>query len=365
MKIAVYSDSIDFGGHEIMIVKIANALSKRHDVYFLFFNKELGDKLSESVHKIRIPVSSKRPYGGLNSLNIRDILYLRRIFSEIKPELSIISQGLIELGLKGMWASRLARIKTVSYIPLCLSYREMKAPLGWIRDLFNQKYYNLFDGFITISEEQKHLIERYLKVKKNVFVLNNFVALSSMQINATKDAPHEGTLRIGLIGRIVFAQKGQDRTIDIARILKNRSINFKFIIVGEGKDKGKLLKLVKKNELDDFFLFKGWVADKKAVYSDMDVVLSTSNFEGVPLVLLECIAFKKMIIAPNKGIFKEYLDAEFLYSSYEEAAYKLSNVEPLKKRFEGKITEMREGILKKYNRLNFENTLYSIIDNFK
>lgn len=365
MKIAIYSDSIVFGGHEIMAEEIANALSKRHDVYFLFFDKELGEKLSESVHKIGIPIRTRYPYGGLNSLNIRDIFYLRRIFSEIKPELSIISQGLIELGLKGMWASRLARIKTVSYIPQCLSYREMKAPLGGIRDLFNQIYYNLFDGFITVSEEQKHLIERYLKAKKSIFILNNFVTLDSPQENGLEDAPQEGMLRIGLIGRITFADKGHDRAVDIAGILKKRLLNFKFVIVGEGKDKGRLLRLIKKNGLGDFFIFKGWVADKKAVYSDIDVVLSTSNFEGVPLVLLECIAFKKMIIAPDKGMFKECLDAEFLYRSHEEVADKLSNIEPLKRRFEGKIAETRERILKKYNRLNFESTLYSIIDNLK
>ena len=255
MKIVIYNDSKVFGGHEIMTARMADALSARHEIYFLYRDVGFERMLSERVKKIRIKLGPNWSYGGLGSFNIFDISYLVRILKRIEPDMSIISQGLVELGLKGAWASKLLRIETVSYIPLCFSFKSIGAPCGKLRDLLSVIYYNLFDAFITVSREQKSLIRSYLRAEKPVYVLDNFVDTEKAAGDFIEHRSHDGTLRIGIIGRIDFRQKAQDKVVDIADQFRSRHVKVKFIIVGDGEDTGRLMDMISEKGLNDYFEF--------------------------------------------------------------------------------------------------------------
>ncbi len=361
MKISIYNDSKEFGGHEIMTARLANALSRRHEVYFLFRNENFEKALSEGVNRIRIKLGPNWSYGGLGSYNIIDIVCLLRILRSIKPDLSIISQGLIELGLKCAWASKLQGIKTVSYIPLCFPLRSMGAGSGKIRDILGVYYYNLFNAFITVSEEQKSLIRSNLWGEKPIYVLDNFVDTEKALGNSVEQKSQGDVLKIGLIGRIVFAHKGQDKAVHIADQLRNRKIKFQFVVIGDGKDKDRLVDMINEKDLKDYFVFKGWLDNVKEIYSGIDVLLITSNFEGLPLVMLEALLLRIIVLAPDVGVFKEYLDDVFLYKEYSDAANALLNIDLLRKRFQETWEESRNTILKRHNAKAFEDSTIRII----
>lgn len=75
------------------------------------------------------------------------------------------------------------------------------------------------------------------------------------------------------------------------------SKNIKLIILGEGKLKNKWIKLAESLDLQDFIVFKGNVKNPFRYYKNALFTVSTSKYEGMPMVLLESLACGTPIIS--------------------------------------------------------------------
>jgi N-acetylgalactosamine-N,N'-diacetylbacillosaminyl-diphospho-undecaprenol 4-alpha-N-acetylgalactosaminyltransferase len=78
-------------------------------------------------------------------------------------------------------------------------------------------------------------------------------------------------------------------------ILPSKKI--KLIIVGEGKLKNKWIKLAESLNLKDMVIFKGNVKNPFRYYKNAIFTISTSKYEGMPMVLLESLACGTPIIS--------------------------------------------------------------------
>lgn len=75
------------------------------------------------------------------------------------------------------------------------------------------------------------------------------------------------------------------------------SKNIKLIILGEGKLKNKWINLVESLNLQELVLFKGNVKNPFRYYKKALFTISTSKYEGMPMVLLESLACETPIIS--------------------------------------------------------------------
>lgn len=75
------------------------------------------------------------------------------------------------------------------------------------------------------------------------------------------------------------------------------SKNIKLIILGEGKLKKKWIKLTESLNLQDMIVFKGHVKNPFRYYKNALFSVSTSKYEGMPMVLLETLACETPIIS--------------------------------------------------------------------
>lgn len=106
--------------------------------------------------------------------------------------------------------------------------------------------------------------------------------------NSAEDAP----LRIVYAGRLVQEQK---RVMDLARIaeaLAERQVPFELTIVGGGAEQTGLLDACAPLLIDRRVRFLGTLANAhvRQVFADSDVVILTSEYEGLPVSLLEAMA---------------------------------------------------------------------------
>lgn len=344
-----------------MSVEMANSLALQYKVYFVFFNEQIGDILNSKVDKIKVPVSSALSFAGIKSFNPYHIFYLIRLFKKISPDLAIICQGSIEFCLKGVMASKYLNIKTVSYLPMAFSFQAMGITFGYIRDMINRLFYNYIDLFITVTKEQELLIRQNLAFSKDVYVLDNFTIVENNTIPPT--VQHNGKrLRVGVIGNIKFKTKGQDRAVEIAKRLHESGIDFEFVIVGAGQDRSKLVKLVNDSGLSERFVFKGWMNDKDDIYSSFDIALITSRFDSFNLTLLESILFNKIVFAPNKGVFKEYLPESLLFSDENGAADKIMEFLEWHDEAHDYIEDLKRIVKDKNSKACFEHKLFGIME---
>lgn len=147
-------------------------------------------------------------------------------------------------------------------------------------------------------------------VKKN---LVGFYKISSEQITVIHNAikPFDGKISpipllteyrengykiIGNVGRL-SDQKGMEYFINAVPGVIEKFPKTKFVIVGDGEDKDKLVNMVKQMNLDEYITFLGYRSDIQNVMSQMDFIVLSSLWEGLPLTPIEAFSVGKTVVA--------------------------------------------------------------------
>jgi len=89
---------------------------------------------------------------------------------------------------------------------------------------------------------------------------------------------------VAFVGRLVPIKR-PDRFATVARTLAARDGNVRFLVAGSGTEEPSLR--VALGPLGDRVSFLGWRADIETVHSAADVVMVTSDNEGMPVALIE------------------------------------------------------------------------------
>lgn len=84
----------------------------------------------------------------------------------------------------------------------------------------------------------------------------------------------------------------------------------KVVLVGDGEERLALEQYVRNLGIDARVFFAGYRRNAAAIIAAADVLVITSNKEGLPIVLLEAMAVGCPIIATNVGAIPQVLDAE-------------------------------------------------------
>lgn len=132
------------------------------------------------------------------------------------------------------------------------------------------------------------IIEKYNIVPKNVLK-------ASLNLNSEY-------LVFGYIGRIVET-KGLILLLEsFNHFIKSSGLAY-LILVGSGDLENYLKEYVKKNGIEQHVLFLGFKTDPYEYYNLIDVFFLLSKNEGLPISILEAIAFKALIVAtPIAGL---------------------------------------------------------------
>jgi glycosyltransferase involved in cell wall biosynthesis len=133
------------------------------------------------------------------------------------------------------------------------------------------------------------------------------------------DRPASDTLRerfgwraddivIGSLGNIRPA-KGYDILLQAANLLKESPHSFRFVIAGQWKGKlyDDLLALRETLDLEDRVHFLGFIDDAPEFLSNLDLFLSSSISEGMPLAAIQAMAAGLPLIATRCGGYEELI----------------------------------------------------------
>lgn len=149
---------------------------------------------------------------------------------------------------------------------------------------------------ISLSPEQTKIIEnRYHKPSNQVIFISNGVGEQFLKIGREKRVFHR-PLRLLFVGRLAL-QKRPERLVEAMSLVKSDVV---LDIVGDGEDKAKLESLTVKLGIKNI-TFRGslYGEDLIKVYQNADVFVLPSDWEGMPLVLLEAMATGLPIIGSD------------------------------------------------------------------
>lgn len=115
---------------------------------------------------------------------------------------------------------------------------------------------------------------------------------------------------IGTVGRLT-AQKAHDVFLRAAMLIKRRSPQARFLIVGDGELRERLERQARDWGLSGDVHFTGYRRDVPALLSLFDVFVLSSRFEGLPLSILEAMAAGKPVVATRvDGVPEAVVDGE-------------------------------------------------------
>lgn len=288
-KILFFNTTKSWGGGEKWHFDVSQALAARNYEVLVVTNRqsELFKRLSDTKVKL-----FEFQISNISFLNPLQLLHLTSFFKKEKPDIVIMNLP-ADLKVAGP-AAHLARIKHIIY------RRGSAIPIS--NTLINKFLFRrVVTQVIANSEETKRTIlhkNMQLFPKDKIRVLYNGINVEDFDKRQFEPVltHHGDEVIIGNAGRMV-KQKAQDKLMAVAVLLKNKGINFKMVIAGDGKQKPYLLALRKKYNLEDSVIFTGFVDNIKDFLSTIDIFALPSLWEGFGYVLAEAMAASKPIVA--------------------------------------------------------------------
>ena len=116
--------------------------------------------------------------------------------------------------------------------------------------------------------------------------------------------PRADTITIGSAGRL-FPVKDYPLMLDIARLTCEQRPAARFVLAGDGPEKGAIRNKIKACGLENRFTLLGHVDDMQAFYAGLDIYINTSMHEGMPMTVLEAMARRIPVVAFAVGGLNE------------------------------------------------------------
>jgi glycosyltransferase involved in cell wall biosynthesis len=281
MKIAFIVGGLPFGGIANLLKDITLEL-KRKGCDPVVINLSgtgcnLEDFLANNIQVLNISNSVK----ALKTHRIDTLIKLRRIIKTLYVDI------IHTMEFSGDYFGRIASLNLK--IPVVTHIHNINRQRKLHRRLANKLLSFKTDLFISVSEEVKKVVDldHNIAKRKNIVLYNGlyikkFRTLENLQEHA------KNTNIIICVGRLV-KQKNFDLVIKAFNCLKETFKDLELWIVGDGKEKDNLKRLIDELNLNDKVKLLGFRTDIPEMLEKACIFLLPSDYEGLPVSHLEAM----------------------------------------------------------------------------
>lgn len=154
-----------------------------------------------------------------------------------------------------------------------------------------QQYFEQLDQIIAVSEDVTNSISAYYpEFSQKVFTIKDPISQKFSEERASDFQPdwiEEKIPHLVTAARLVQQQKGMDILLETARILKEKGLNFRWFVLGEGGYHKQMDVYIGKHNLQDNLFLLGAVANPYPYLKHATLYVQTSRFEGFGLSIAE------------------------------------------------------------------------------
>jgi glycosyltransferase involved in cell wall biosynthesis len=359
-KIIIFMPTIDGGGVEKNFFLITNYLStKFKDISVISLSKSYRKNLSPKIKFVTFETKLPSTIGRRTKFIISLFLLFKKILFS-RNSTVFCFQGLT-------YCTILCKLLSTKII-----IRSNSSPSGWsknhIKKILYKKIYSMADKIIVNSEDFKK--ELKLKFNLNSECIYNPLNKKEIIKNSKKkiniDFFKKEDFKIISVARFTN-QKDHLCLIRSINLLKNKYKNIKVLLIGSGNKKKEIENLVSKLRLNKLFKILNFKKNPYPYIKKSNLFILSSNFEGLPNVLLEAITLNKFIISsdcptgPSEILDKGKGGFLFKVGNYKELSKKIIYVIKNKKKCNEKLMfakkrlerfDFSKNLLKYYNILN-------------
>jgi glycosyltransferase involved in cell wall biosynthesis len=160
-----------------------------------------------------------------------------------------------------------------------------------------------YAAVVAVSDEVKQRLLKAGVREDKIHMVRNGIDLRpfdnaspSLRNASTSDYPPI----VGLVGRLSI-EKGVDIFLHAAARVLAELPSTKFVVVGDGPDRDKLESLIDELKIRESVSMLGRRDDMPSVYASLDIMVSASRQEGLPIAILEGMASRLPLIATAVG----------------------------------------------------------------
>ncbi len=291
--------SMPIGGAETLLVNLVRRMDRSRfapEIGCLKSAGELGEVMAKEM-----PV-----HAGLirHKLDLGVLFRLQRLIAERKID-AVVTVG---CGDKMFWG-RLAAWR--AGVPVVLSALHST---GWPDGVgrLNRMLTPITDGFIGVARAHgEHLIEQERFPVEKVYVIPNGVDCDRFQpspqdrLSVRRElGVSEQTPMVGIVAAL-RPEKNHELFLRAAALVQRRIPAARFVIIGDGAERGRCEQWAKELGLGDFVYFLGSRGDIPRLLAALDLFALTSHNEANPVSILEAMSCGLPIVAPNVGSISE------------------------------------------------------------
>lgn len=352
-RICFLIDSIfSIGGVQRVTAVIAKELAKEYDVSIFTFDKP--DKQDTSLYGLEEQDIHYQFFAYPDVALFKGFLFKvhRAIYIKLKSKakwhskiyaitsfpseqrntiLPALQQGNFDaiIGVHAPLSERLATLRP--YLP-------NTRLIGWLHNSYNA----LFGKGASYIGPAKlpHFIYQFKKLEKVIVLCQNDAQLFTQYdkeftptviynpLTLVPGKPSNGNSKHFLaVGRFSFQHKGFDLLIKAFKIFSQNEQEWVLDIVGEGDMEFEYKALIKEFKLEDRIYIHPFTNNIQQYYSNAQVYVLSSRWEGMPLVLIEAMSHGLPIVTSDLPVCKEILGDFGMY-------FKNSDIQELAQRLE-------------------------------
>jgi glycosyltransferase involved in cell wall biosynthesis len=309
IKTAFIIDHLDVGGTETQLYLLLKNMDQSRFEPVVFCLKEKG-AAGAKIEALGIEVKLLTiEFGFMPKIINRAGLVLALFWQLKQRNIDVVQTYLITANIFGSMAAKIAGVKVI-----CASERSIRNTDN--HDLNDRNLvFKFLSRFIDIVSGNSKMVVEYLqkqvKVPENKTICIYNGIQTDIKVNHNQNIRHQLNVSpdgflLGIVGRLVPQKNHAMLFKAVARIYKKQP-NFKLIVIGDGPRRNELEMMVESLGLSKVISFLGNRSDVRQLLPVLDLVIQTSNFEGLPNVIMEAMSAGLPVIATDAGGTKELM----------------------------------------------------------
>lgn len=165
---------------------------------------------------------------------------------------------------------------------------------------FDRRYFAQLSSLVTVSDECRHVLnDVFPQFTSKINVIYNIVTPTTIRTLAEQRVDDlEGAIQLASVGRLVPI-KGYDLAIEACRMLVEDGYFIRWLVIGEGPDRSRLMQLVRAERLESHFMLLGYRQNPYPYVRRAQLYVQPSRYEGKSLAIDEAKILQVPVVATN------------------------------------------------------------------
>jgi glycosyltransferase involved in cell wall biosynthesis len=305
--VVIFTNSFMMGGMEAHIESLATGLVARGvPTAVICPSDPVIAPMREALASARVNVHTLSPSQRSPLALLRRVRHLQDVVRTYAPCIFHIHNTGSDGGALPMLAARLGGARWL----VRTEHQPPDYPVSIRQRILIRARDRALDRVICVSQANLRQHVRDLRRDGQKFVsIANGVDLSAFHPERADRRPvrdlagaGDGTILVGMLGRLAEPRKGAEFFVDMARMLHAERDDCRFVVVGEGPRRSALLE-----RAGGAVTFLGRHPDAASCYAAMDVVVVPSLWEGGPITVLEAMAMGRVVVTTDVGMVREVI----------------------------------------------------------